>query len=357
MPLSSTQSAQPNVGQSLPDAGLHVAAMSGGAVNDPLPDTSYDDIIRLANLLCGTAVAVISLTGQKTPDLVLQLGESLAERVRDLSVWSTAGLVAGQVLMVPDLLAETPPSEAGHGLRLYAAAPLIDSLGTVIGTLCVFDPQPGQLSATQQEGLRLLARQVVALLAAQQKIAHLSESLEHLEILSATDALTGLHNRRAFEQRIRQEFERARRYGAALSFLMLDVDFFKHFNDLHGHQAGDRMLRKVARTLQAQARGQDTLARFGGEEFAVVLPNTDRFGALVLAERYRVAIEALGAADVTVSIGVAMLDASMQHPDDLVSAADLALYRAKGSGRNKVIEAVRDGDSAGSGSDDGFAGG
>jgi diguanylate cyclase (GGDEF)-like protein len=120
---------------------------------------------------------------------------------------------------------------------------------------------------------------------------------------------------------------------------MMDVDFFKHFNDLHGHQAGARMLYRIAQTLRQKLRVQDTLARFCGEEFVVVLPNTGRLGAMVLAERYRLAIESLGVAEVNDSIGVATLEATMQDPDDLVNVADRALYLAKGSGRNKVVEA------------------
>ena len=251
-----------------------------------------------------------------------------------LALAVTGAATAQLLLQQDDVLPEMPPA-----LFLIATELLLDADGQPTGHLVIFDHVERQLSASQQANFAALARQVSQQITSRHAVLLLEASLQRLEIISSTDALTGLQNRRSFEQRIRQEFARARRYDLALSFLMLDVDFFKHFNDLHGHQAGDRMLYRVAQTLRQNLRGQDTLARFGGEEFVVVLPNTGRNGALVLAERYRLAIESLGVAEVTVSIGVATLEATMQGPDELVNAADRALYRAKGSGRNKVVEA------------------
>ncbi len=276
----------------------------------------------------------VCLPGVRQGGAQALLSQQTLEDVVALALAVTGAAAAQLHLQQDDAPPDTPPA-----LILIATELLLDADSQPSGYLSIFDHAPRKLSASQQADLAALARQVSQQITSRRAVLRLEASLQRLEIISSTDALTGLQNRRSFEQRIRQEFARARRYELALSFLMLDVDFFKHFNDVHGHQAGDRMLYRVAQTLRQKLRGQDTLARFGGEEFVVVLPNTGRNGALVLAERYRLAIESLGVAEVTVSIGVATLEATMQGPDDLVNAADRALYLAKGSGRNKVVEA------------------
>ena len=320
---------------------------NGGAA---LSEQSHDDILHLANRLCDTSLALVSLTEHDERWLAARVGVALAEVVRRI-VETVARIESPPfdqegVLVCADAtrdihFAGSGLPGVGLDLRMFAAVPLRDREQQLLGVLCVFDRVTRELSSAQRDGLTALARQVVVQLEARRNSARLERALQRLEVVSATDALTGLQNRRAFEQRIRQEFDRARRYHLSMSFLMLDVDYFKVYNDTHGHQAGDRVLHQVARTLQGRARGQDVLARFGGEEFAVILPSTGRNGALVLAERYRQAIEAMGLAGVTVSIGVATLDDSMQSTDELVGAADQALYLAKGTGRNKVVEATR----------------
>lgn len=166
----------------------------------------------------------------------------------------------------------------------------------------------------------------------------LKQSLENLEVLSVTDGLTGLHNRRAFEERMKEEFERARRYNLPLSLLMLDADRFKEFNDSLGHPAGDHLLKELAVILKQNARANDLPARFGGDEFAVILPNTDSKVAFHLAERLRRAVKALCFHDhlITISVGVAALRPEMSEAHALLVAADQALYDAKRKGRNRV---------------------
>lgn len=166
----------------------------------------------------------------------------------------------------------------------------------------------------------------------------LKRSLENLEVLSVTDGLTSLHNRRAFEEKLKEEFERARRYNLPLSLLMLDADRFKEFNDSCGHPAGDQLLREIALVLKNNARANDVPARYGGDEFAVILPNTDSKVAFHLAERLRRAAKMLCQDDrpVTVSVGVAALKPEMIDAQSLLVAADNALYDAKRKGRNRV---------------------
>jgi diguanylate cyclase (GGDEF)-like protein len=167
-----------------------------------------------------------------------------------------------------------------------------------------------------------------------------------LQDLSRRDGLTGLANRRHFDESLEREWKRALREKDPLSIIMCDIDFFKDFNDLYGHQSGDDCLRSVARVLdRVLHRPLDVAARYGGEEFVVVLPGTDREGALAVAESIRGGIEALAiphassqaAPVVTISLGVA---SGIPAPDgaaaEMLTAADRALYRAKGEGRNRI---------------------
>ena len=166
---------------------------------------------------------------------------------------------------------------------------------------------------------------------------------ETVERQSVTDELTGLSNRRRFEENLEDEVERFRRFGQPVGLVLLDIDDFKRVNDTHGHQQGDIVLREVARVLRETSREVDLPARYGGEELAVVLPGTDLEGAVNLAERVRRGIEELavrgdvnGAMKVTASLGVATLPGAGYDARSLVEAADDALYRAKRMGKNRT---------------------
>lgn len=176
---------------------------------------------------------------------------------------------------------------------------------------------------------------------------HLQQRNQELTVLATRDGLTGLANRRHFEETLRLELKRARRNGASLSLVLLDVDFFKKYNDHYGHVAGDECLRQVAATLRScLARPTDLAARYGGEEFAMVLPATGQVGARYVAERLRLAIMELGIAHadnppgvVTISAGTCTFHAAAGEDDDpeaFVRRADALLYRAKAEGRNRV---------------------
>ena len=165
-----------------------------------------------------------------------------------------------------------------------------------------------------------------------------------LATLASRDGLTGLANRRTFDETLVAEVRRASRAEAPLSLLMIDVDCFKSFNDAYGHQHGDVCLRAVAAAIEgAVKRAGDTVARYGGEEFSVILPDTDLSGAAIIAERIRHAVEELGlehrastsGAVVTVSLGATTAERDGLNADELVKAADSALYRSKRAGRNR----------------------
>jgi diguanylate cyclase (GGDEF)-like protein len=170
-----------------------------------------------------------------------------------------------------------------------------------------------------------------------------SRLVQRLQHLAHHDGLTELFNHRQTQELLQKECERVGRYAGGVSLLMIDIDHFKSVNDRYGHPAGDRVLRDVARLLQEGVRTVDTVGRYGGEEFVAILPQTEMADARQLAERLRRAIEAhvvkvpAGEIRVTVSIGVAKYPAvAIATPDDLVRAADQALYRAKEEGRNRV---------------------
>lgn len=164
-----------------------------------------------------------------------------------------------------------------------------------------------------------------------------------LEQLATRDGLTGLANRRCFDDTLHAEWARALRQGQPLSLLMVDVDNFKAYNDANGHLGGDECLKRIARAVSSEMRANDLVARYGGEEFAVILPNQSLKGAAIVAERIRCRVEALQlpctapTRHVTVSIGAATAIAGPDNnASQLVAIADAALYRAKHLGRNRI---------------------
>jgi diguanylate cyclase (GGDEF)-like protein len=156
--------------------------------------------------------------------------------------------------------------------------------------------------------------------------------------LSITDPLTGLLNRRYIEERLAEEINRSDRSGAPLSFMMIDVDEFKSYNDRYGHPAGDEALEMMGQILRESFRGADVAARYGGEEFSVLLPETSVDEAEAIAERIRRHVEEtkFPKRKVTVSIGIATLGGNVNSVKELISAADVALYEAKNAGRNNI---------------------
>ncbi|MGO2134788.1 MAG: diguanylate cyclase [Marinobacter sp.] len=171
----------------------------------------------------------------------------------------------------------------------------------------------------------------------------LERANEQLAKLSMTDRLTGLLNRGTWENLVDAEFERFRRYGQATSLVMFDIDFFKKVNDNHGHLAGDEVIKHTADTARSNLRQSDSIGRYGGEEFGIVLPETDAEGARIICERIRETIEQsvvqTSAAPVryTVSVGIAQLTDKPKNHMKWMQQADEALYAAKKSGRNCVV--------------------
>jgi diguanylate cyclase (GGDEF)-like protein/PAS domain S-box-containing protein len=177
-----------------------------------------------------------------------------------------------------------------------------------------------------------------------EKLKEIDKMKEEALILSYTDDLTGMYNHRFFIHQLTMEVDRQKRYPSPLSLLMIDIDYFKNYNDTNGHLAGDKVLRAISLIIQHAVRQTDIVARYGGEEFCAILINTNQEGAIVIAERVRRNVAETNFPnekvqpneDLTVSIGVTTFSSKISTVTDLIREADNALYRAKRAGRNKV---------------------
>lgn len=231
-----------------------------------------------------------------------------------------------------------PPLKEGHPLGMsldaagssFAALPLL-SEGTVIGVVGIFG-----IEARQIENVSILVEQ----LALEVKKINLYEKIQELAI---TDGLTGIYVRRHFLERLNEELPRIKKYQLKLSVLMIDLDHFKKCNDTYGHLVGDIVLKETARIMRDYIRQVDLIGRYGGEEFIIALPDTDKENALHVAERIRASVDANSfkaydeTINMTVSIGVAACSDDCDNVNELIDRADRALYKAKGTGRNKTV--------------------
>jgi diguanylate cyclase (GGDEF)-like protein len=192
-----------------------------------------------------------------------------------------------------------------------------------------FDGRISPLSSTfeSERAVLWVARYITARYILEEKLRHSSD----------TDPLTGIYNRRRFVTELRERFHEFKRYSTQAALILFDIDFFKKINDTYGHQCGDEVLCNLCEMCKSQLRDADILARFGGEEFIVLLPATELEQALNLAERLRIKIAecTLGPA-LSISLGVSCLEAQDSSEDAVISRADEAMYRAKNNGRNRV---------------------
>jgi diguanylate cyclase (GGDEF)-like protein len=256
-----------------------------------------------------------------------------------------AGLVleTGEPMLVKDVetdvrLQRTRPGH--YSSRSFVSFPIIGGTRKV-GVINLTDRLDGMAFSDEDLATLELISPHLALIIDRTEWHKKAETYQRM---SLTDPLTGLPNRRYLEDRLFEEVERSKRYGTALSFMIIDVDHFKTFNDVHGHTSADRVLIKVAQVLRSSIRAIDTSARFAGDEFCIVLPETELAAAAAIAERLRAAVsrteirteqsETIG--NVTISIGVSSFSPSRQSPLAIIQTADRALYQAKTAGRNCV---------------------
>lgn len=338
-----------------------LAAVRETDLLDSPSEESFDRLTRLAAKLTGVPASFIALldTDRDFYKSAFCVGAppNAPREVRGRTFCQHA-LAAGETLVIADAT-QSPvfsevPTVKSLGVRAYAGIPIKSAEGDVLGTLCAVDFEPKQWMPWQIEVLVELAhsaeREILlrralrdAEAANQQLLAQLrrvDELNRALNELAQTDALTGLSNKRAFDHRLEAELASVVRRHAPLSLLMVDIDHFKRINDSLGHHMGDKILVAVTEVLSRCARITDMVARVGGEEFAVILPDTDSPSAQEVAERMRAAVAESHWLEqpTTVSIGAATL----QPEEDAVSLytrADTALYEAKKTGRNRVMQA------------------
>jgi diguanylate cyclase (GGDEF)-like protein len=284
----------------------------------------------------------------KNDQLARRYGEEglrgrFAGRRMPLDGTSLAGYAAatGETLHVPDAYALAPTSpyhrdarfdlENRYETRSVLAIPLKDPGGTVLGVLQVVNARNDAGEIVDFGG----AQEVINLLALYAAAAIRNVRLESY---SVRDDLAGVYNRRYVTMRLDEEISRTRRTGEPLSLALIDIDHLKTVNDGHGHPAGDAVIRSVAQLLANQSRAYTVVARYGGDEFAIVLPSTAKTGASSYAARMMRIVRSypFASGPVTLSIGIATLPGDADTRDDLIAAADRSLYRAKQGGRDRV---------------------
>ena len=269
------------------------------------------------------------------------------ELLREAMIIAAASLLLVALLPVRRLLAELPEGSCRRGWYWLSAL-----LVTMIGSYLVYalsQSGPLQIAHELVIPLLLLCGSWFILMVSQLSAAGIS-TLNRLVLLErecVTDPLTGIYNRRYLDVQLGVEQKRAQRNKHPLSMMLLDIDHFKNVNDQHGHQVGDQVLSMVAQTIMHYSRSNDIVARFGGEEIAIIVPNANLQQTQKQAERLRQAIAqsampvtglAVEQVNVTVSIGVAELDnCDLSEPQAMLGRADSALYQAKSAGRNQVV--------------------
>lgn len=298
---------------------------------------AFDDLATLAAAICHVPMAFVTLVGQHYQTFEAREGLETDDLPRDISFCAHAILAPDTLLEVPDTtldarFAANPLVTGPPWIRFYAGAPLVMPGGVALGTICVVDQQPRHLTHIERRALKSLARQAVAQL-------ELRQAVTDLEMQGNTDGLTGIGNRRAFDRSLRELWRRHAADQAPLALLMADLDHFKRINDEFGHPAGDAVLVQTARLLRESVRHSDVVARFGGEEFAMLLPGADLQAAMQVAEKVRRAFQEASwpHRGVTASIGVAAsAPLAEDDPATLLARADRALYDAKQAGRNRA---------------------
>lgn len=330
-------------------------ALDAYKILDSLPEKPYNDIARLAAKICNVEKAMIAFIDKTRKWHKANYNLEISEVPREASICSRT-IQTNKPLIFDDTLNDPEVSSLDMvtkppNVRFYAGIPLMDDEGYALGTICVIDTIPRKLSSSQIESLSALSRQVMQLLRLRKEVLEskqkelelikyqkkLNMLNQELQTLSLTDHLTGLNNRRAFDDTLALEISRASRNNGSLSLLVIDIDHFKQFNDRFGHSEGDKILQMVGETLKNSSRNYDFAARYGGEEFTVILPNTSVDRARQVAENLRRSIQniKLSSESISVSIGVAEYT-SETDPTSFFNKADKALLIAKNSGRNCV---------------------
>lgn len=315
--------------------------------------TSTDDIneilehiLKSAMKLTSSPAGSISLYDEKTDEFYLAVARGFSSSFTQVNRWKrrSKGLThqiikSGSAFAIPDVIGNKDfdnPIMVAEGIKSLIAAPLLVG-EKIIGIIYVDDFKPRGLIQGETTLLSLLANQAaIAIMKAQ--------LLEETKQLAITDRLTGVFNHGYFQDYLNHEIERSKRYNHEMCLLLLDIDYFKTFNDTYGHPRGDEILKELTSILKKTIRSTDIVARYGGEEFVIILPETSKSTGRRIAEKIRLIIkkykfkgeEILPENNLTVSFGVACYPKDAENSKFLIEKADRALYEAKNSGRNRV---------------------
>ena len=312
-------------------------------------DETYTTILRHSTELLGAERGSLLLFDEGTRELEVKAvvgphaEDARASRIPLGEGVSGSVLNDGRALVVKDVRAtgwNTARTGRSYKTDSFISFPIIIG-GRKVGVLNVTDKVDGSVyDEFDLDLLEMIAPQIA--LALERTRWHLKAT--RFQLLSITDPLTGLHNRRYLEERITEEIERSKRHHFPVCFMMIDIDDFKQYNDRNGHQAGDLALEMTAQSIKSALRTEDVASRYGGEEFSVLLPQTNLSKALIIAERIRRRVERARLPNrnlqllnsVHVSIGVAEFGPHVDTPISLISAADQSLYIAKRRGKNCI---------------------
>ena len=327
-------------------AAIDIALLNFASFKDA--DTLYEYIVEVASKYLNAEKASLMLPEEDSQELFIKavkgMNKWIAKNIRVRIGEGIAGKVykEGNPMIISDIEKNlSTKKRPNYKTGSFVSVPL--KIGDeAIGVLNLSDKLTGEVfSETDMEFLRYFASYASISI----KGAYYYRISEQMRTLSVTDSLTGLFNRRYFDDRLFEELQRATRYDYIFSLAIFDIDDFKLFNDTEGHLAGDEVLKAIANISRESLRSIDIIARFGGEEFSIIMPQTDRDEAFLVTERLRKNIKELMPLrwknfprdKITVSIGVAMFPEDGKDAKTLIRSADMALYKAKMSGKDKTV--------------------
>ena len=310
-----------------------------------------DDLTKLLVLIIDQAIEVVHAS--KGSLMLLEADELVVRVVRGIDKITEEKILNGEIQCT-----KIKRGEGIAGRVAQTGEPLLidDTLqdgrfkaskySNVENIMCVplkvYDDTIGVINMSNKKEGKTFSREDLTIISTLADQAAVAINNARLYEMAVTDGLTKLYIRRHFMQRFDDEYRRASRYGHQLSLLMLDIDHFKRFNDTYGHQAGDKVLVEAAKLYKRMVRSTDIVGRYGGEEFCILLPETYTKGAIAIAERLRQEMSNMtimykdAELKVTTSIGIATFPRDAKEPQDLIRKADIALYRSKEEGRNRV---------------------
>ncbi len=310
-------------------------------------DVAFQRIVQSAIKLTKSKAGSLALYDEKTSEFKMEVAIGFSETFSKIQRWKLRKngltdfiLSNKQPTVIQDITRDPHCNNSvllQEGIRSLIAVPLILA-GKITGILYVNDYKPKEFSPRLTSLMVSLATQAVFAI-------EKNRLLQKAEQLAVTDELTQLYNHRYFVQALEKEVIRSKRFKQPLCFLMMDIDFFKHYNDTQGHEPGNIILKTLAKLLRENIREIDTLARYGGEEFCLILPGVDVKGGETIAERIRKSIEShpfphgdeQPEGKLTISIGLACYPKDADAGTDLIKKADSVLYKAKKAGRNRVV--------------------